>query len=183
MRLMETYMVMEGDQKVKGVPYTTHMVIDKHGNVQPIRADRHQRDWMEFEYERGAIIVNLEPLGDQDIPNGRGGFRQVGPKTIAARLEEHKAEIEKRRAANLREIEMNRANSAKARGRTEAATAMSEAMATAFKQFNGAAAGGDVAALMAKVDAIVAENAAMKAELAELKAAPAPAPVPEPRKK
>lgn len=169
MRLMERQSYLKGDAKVQGVPYTQHVVIDHHGNILTIRADRHQRDWQEFEYQRGAIIVNEEPLSDRDVPNGHGGLAFVGPETIAKRLEAHKDEIATRRAANIRQIEINRANGAKARGRVEAATAMSEAMATAFKQFGAFAGGGDAAALMAKLDAIVAENATMKAELADLK--------------
>lgn len=188
MRLMENRTYIEGDQKVKGVPYTEHMIIDKHGNVQPVRADRHQRDWPELEYERGAIIVNMEPLGDVDVPNGRGGFKQVSMATVSRRLEEYKDEIARRHAANVHQIEVNRSGSPESRGKTKAARAVSEAMAEALKGIAAAAggtvAGADLAAIGAQLKALADQNAAMAAELADLRALrEAPSPAPEPRKK
>lgn len=190
MRLMETRTYVEGDTKIKGVPFTRHMVIDKHGNVQEIQADRHQRDWQEFEFERGAIIVNAEPIADRDVPNGRGGFHAISLATVARRLEDYKDEIEKRRAANLREIEINRANSPESRGKSKAARAVSEAMAEALKGMNGGGAMG--AELLAELRAMREQNATLAAKVAELEAktgpqamtvAVSPPAAPEPRRK
>lgn len=189
MRLMESHKVLEGDSMVKGMPFTEHYVIDKHGTVQIIRADRHQRDWQDFELDRGAIVVNEEPLGEFDVPNGRGGYKVISRASVAKRLEKYEDEIAKRRAANLREIEINRANSPESRGKTKAARQVSEAMAEALKTLANAGRGGgdDAAAIFAEMRAELQasreQSAAMAAELAALRtqvnAAPAaPAPTP-----